>query len=213
MVAAHALAGIIAGGGLAWEPGQGGKCREHVLLLCTRAEPRKPGGRGLEEGPGSEDRQTDRQAGQQRHTDTERKTEVTGRDTQRHRQRSTDRPRGRQTDPDRDAETYRDSQAETDRDSCTQRQTDRQTEETARESLPAPGSHPAPQVLAYPTLGVLGYPLHPLHAVKIYLIFSSQPAGFLLRPRSDQRRSPAVLCPPPSSLSHPLVPWYQPGVG
>lgn len=130
-------------------------------LCCTRGRSRESlEGRSLEEGLGSEDRQT----GQQRHIGTEGKRQrqiETHRDTDRGQQTETDRPRDRQTD----IEAQRHTEIHT------QRQTDRQRRQ--RESLPAPGSHPCPTSPGSSYLGVLGVSLHPLHAVKIYLLFFS----------------------------------------
>lgn len=131
----------IAGPGVGTWPRR--KNAESIVLLCTRAEPRKPGRRGLEEGPGSEDRQTDRQASQQRHTDTERERQrqvethtETQTEVNRQTQRQTDRPRQRCRDIQRFTRD-RQRQLYTEAD----RQTDRGDSE---ESLPAPGSHPCP---------------------------------------------------------------------
>lgn len=125
-------------------------------LCCTRGRSRESlEGRSLEEGLGSEDRQT----GQQRHIGTEgkRQRQIETQETQ----TEVNRQKQRQTDRHRSTETYRDSHTEADR------------QRRQRESLPAPGSHPCPTSPGSSYLGVLGVSLHPLHAVKIYLLFFS----------------------------------------
>ena len=173
-------------------------------MLYTREEPRKPGGAKPGGGAG-ERRQTNRPAETHRHR--EKKTE-TDRDTQRHRQRSTDRNRYTQRQTDRHRQKCRDIQRFTHRG----RQTDRGDSE---ESLPAPGSHPCPTSPGSSYLEVLGVSLHPLHAVKIYLLFFFQPTQVGFSPetqKSEQHRSSAVLCPHPAPCFTLLCPWYQPGV-
>lgn len=168
-------------------------------MLYTREEPRKPGGAKPGGGAG-ERRQTNRPAETHRHR--EKKTE-TDRDTQRHRQRSTDRNRYTQRQTDRHRQKCRDIQRFTHRG----RQTDRGDSE---ESLPAPGSHPCPTSPGSSYLEVLGVSLHPLHAVKIYLLFffSQLKLVFLLKPKSLNSTGHQQSC---VLTQLPVSPSYAPG--
>ena len=157
----------------------------------------------MEEGLG---RQTGRQTGRQASKDTQAQREKdNNRDRELETHRDTDTEIQTQRQTDRPRQKHRDIQRFTCR--ARQRQShteaDRQTEKTARRVFLLLVLTPDPQALAHPTLGSLGYPYI---LVTIYPLFSfflkpTQDGFSPEAPKSDQHRSPAVLCP-----------WYQPRV-